>query len=194
MSPTGVSQNDQLPFATGYRKNGQIAPAWNHPFLIGSAGLRASSTDMLNFIKASLNLPGTPAIIAQAMKLTQTPYVSIKPHVNYGLGWQIDDIKTSHALKGLSVWKSFPAQRINTKNSPTHNKFILSKTGTTDGFHACIAIVPSKSTGVVVMINRMLPQGWSVVKKLAEDILRTILPSFFASETKIARKIKSPES
>lgn len=162
-----VAPNHTINYASGYDKQGNKAPRWRHPFLHGSAALKSSSTDMLLFLKASIGTPCTPPAIKLAMKLTQTPHVKINDR-HQGLGWQINDVA---CLK--------PTQRAHKKNvrSDKQLKFafngdaLIDKTGTTNGFHTYIAVIPNRNIGVVIMINRMLFSGWSKMKNVGREIL-----------------------
>lgn len=172
MSPVGVyvPENYKFQQATPYGKDGNPSATWQHPFYWGTGALRASSSDMLQFLKAALGLPETPVSIKKAMQLTQTPRIALKKNIKYGMGWQINDIKTFRSINNINVFKC-PATKIKKEKQIFNCNAVFDKTGTTDGFHAYIAAIPGKKTGIVIMINRAIPRGYTVVKNLGKEIL-----------------------
>lgn len=171
MSPIGtkVPEKYTCQRARGYDKSGKSTIFWQHPFLRGSAALCASSNDMLHFLAASLGLSETPVAIKKAMRLTQIPYIKLSDSIQYGLGWQIHDIKNFSTLSGR------PVKKIKKKDQIFNGNSVFDKTGTTFGFHAYIAVIPNKKTGIVIMINRALPNGFAKVKAIGKEILHDIL-------------------
>jgi beta-lactamase class C len=149
-------------------KKNETARYWDDPILHASGGVRATSADMLKFLKAALCLPGTPDSILSAMQLTQKPYISVA-HIYHGLGWEIknlDNLSCKHAI----TW-GFPAQKITAPEQLVIQNSILEKTGTTRGFHAYIGIMPGTQNGIVIMMNRALQNGRSSIKKTGRKIL-----------------------
>lgn len=172
MAPVGI----EVPlwyrphYAACYGKNGAQTIHWRNPILLGSAALRVSSADMLKFLKAAIGLPGTPTNIKLAMKTTQTPCVSLNDAVCYGLGWQVNDLEKFRSA-AVHVCNGCPAKKISGRDRIFDGHALFDKTGTTEGFHAYIAVVPSGQVGVVVMINRTLYGGSKMVKRLGKEIL-----------------------
>ncbi|MDR3550349.1 MAG: serine hydrolase [Candidatus Babeliales bacterium] len=169
MNHTGftVPQTHLLDYASCYDKQGNKAPHWHHPFLQGSAALKSSSSDMLNFLKASIGTPCTPSAIKKAMQLTQTPQVKISNR-HQGLGWQINDVallNSTHRTSKKNIHSNKKIKHI------FNGDALIDKTGTTNGFHAYIAVIPNRNIGIVVMINRMLFSGWAKMKHVGREIL-----------------------
>ncbi len=158
--------------ATPYGKDGKQTIYWNHPFLEGSAALYASSSDMFLFLKAALGVADIDESLKEAMKITQTTHVSIKNGINYGLGWQINNLACLYPSYIPTNISNCPAQSIKKYDKAYTGKVLLDKTGTTNGFHAYIGVIPDEKIGVVIMINRTLPSGYKVVRKMGRDILR----------------------
>ncbi|PKN03602.1 hypothetical protein CVU75_01430 [Candidatus Dependentiae bacterium HGW-Dependentiae-1] len=155
-----------------YDKMGKLTKRWHHPLLLGSAALRASSIDMLAFLKAAIGLPGTPERVVAAMHLTQTPHV-YQGNASIGLGWCIRDLQILASVKKRSgpLFKNACVCRVKKNKQVFNGHAFFDKTGTTEGFHAYIAAMPSYSKGIVVMMNRTLPKGWKVASKLGREIL-----------------------
>lgn len=172
MEPIGVWVPDRYKklCSSCYAKDGSQSIPWSdQPYLHGSGLLHASNVDMLNFLKASLGLPGTPDSIKQAMQFTQKPYV-IADDIKQGLGWQIDvlNIDTINKLDGAACCK---ASAVKKSERIFNGDFLFDKTGTTQGFHSYIAVIPNKKIGVVVMINKRLVAGFRPIKKFGRELL-----------------------
>jgi beta-lactamase class C len=169
MLPVGVTVPDHYKpnCAKGYDKKGKQTIHWDHPFLLGSAALRVSSVDMLNFLKAAIGLSGTPSHIKQAMQMTQTPYVILK-NFKHGLGWQITPLTTKRIFNGFSNYSFQKTKKI---EQVFNGNTLFDKVGTTHGFHAYIAVIPSYKAGIVVMMNRRLPNGARIINEIGRDIL-----------------------
>jgi beta-lactamase class C len=172
MAPIGMHVPPlYLPYcAACYDKAGSKTIAWNKPLLLGSAALRASSVDMLAFLKASLGLPGTPTRIMQAMRLTQTPYVMLN-YTSIGMGWSIRNAQLVARKKRSGLFQHAPVKRVKKNKQIFNPSALFDKTGTTEGFHAYIAAIPAQAKGIVVMMNRTLPKGWNVVSTFGKEIL-----------------------
>ncbi len=155
-------------YADCLNKVGEPARYWDDGLLHGAAAVRASSADMLKFLKAAIGLPGTPASISQAMQLTQKQHIQVA-HIRHGLGWEVKDVDNLVSKNSIS-W-GFPAQKITRSEKPTAHRQLFEKTGTTRGFHTYIGVIPGKKSGIVIMINRTMPQGWNSIKKIGRGIL-----------------------
>jgi len=154
-------------YAQGYDKQGNKSPHWNHPFLLGTAALRANNSDMLNFLKASIGLPDTPAHLKKAIQLTQTAIID-KGTIKQGMAWDMWNID---ALKHPNMYEGFKVQRIPHAQQIFDGDMLIGKTGTTAGFHAYIAVIPNQKVGIVIMINRMLWSGFAKMRNLGKEIL-----------------------
>lgn len=132
--------------AQGYNRRGLPSKLFQSNFLKGGGGLRSSIADMLNFLKANLNIPiaNAPASLLQAMQFAQQPQYTVNPHFIMGLGWQ----------------------RI-TRNG----KLFITKNGSNIGFSTFIGFIPDKKLGVVVLTNRNAAKagglGWDLLQQLS---------------------------
>jgi len=171
MAPIGVMVPENLTglYATCYDKLGEETCHWDHPFLIGSAALKASSTDMLNFLKAMVGVTDMPDSLRQAIKMTQLPYVSLDSF-RHGLGWQISMLGTGDLSE--KPFEIIQAQEIAQNDLSQDARILFEKTGTTHGFHAYIGVMPGKKSGIVVLFNRRLHNGWSVSKRFGRKLLK----------------------
>lgn len=169
MAPIGftIPQEKKSDCAIGYDKNGKQTVFWDHPLLVGSGGIRMSNPDMLKFLEAALALDHIPTPICQAMRLTQSPYVTLK-YFKHGLGWQITPL---HAKHRFNPFNSYPVKKL--KNRQFDGNAIIDKDGTTHGFHAYIAVIPNKKAGIAVMINGRLPHV-TILGTIAKEILMNL--------------------
>lgn len=173
MSPISINvPKKYMPhYADCVNKKGEPGRYWDDGVLLGSAALRATSADMLKFLKAAIGISGTPPSILKAMQLTQMPHIQVA-HIHHGLGWEVKDFQSMTA-KNAIAW-GFPAQKITMQERYLTDNVLFEKTGTTRGFHTYIGAIPRQQRGVVVMTNRTMPQGWSSIKKIGRKILRDL--------------------
>lgn len=153
-------------YAQGYNMAGNPAPRrnmkeWikppNSDWIFPATGaLKSTPRDMALFLKAALRLPGTPAYIADAMKLTQTTFVQTT-RFQQGLTWIIhpDPVKNKTKLLSAKIKGEFPANAY-TKGDIFDGNALMEKTGASGGFRAYIAVIPNQQKGVVVMANRYI--------------------------------------
>lgn len=109
--------------ATGHA-NGREVENWDIPTLAGAGAIRSSTSDMLKFLRANLELVDTP--LSSAMKLSHTPRHDKAGNNKVGLGWHIISGKN-----GDVTW---------------HN-------GGTGGYRAFAGFVKEINTGVVILTN-----------------------------------------
>lgn len=172
MSAIGVTVPEQFKkqYASCYDKLGNKSIAWNHEYLIGSAAIKVSSKDMQQFLKVAIGLPFPTISMSEAMQMTQLPYVVVDP-ISHGLAWEISHPKDIPMQKFFD-WPVGAAGDIIYEKYRVFDPYALyEKGGTTHGFHAYIAVIPNKKSGIVIMINKRRYDGWKVLKKLGRDIL-----------------------
>lgn len=131
--------------AQGFKPNGAMS-AWYLPtFMIGGGGVRSSAYDMLQFMKANMNLPTANAStsLLAAMQFAQQPRFNVNPHMILGLGWQ----------------------RITRDNA-----LFITKNGGNIGFSSFVGFSPDKKFGVVVLGNKARSHtnalGWKILQAL----------------------------
>jgi CubicO group peptidase (beta-lactamase class C family) len=177
MAPIGVvvPEKYQCHYARCYDKKGNDTTHWPHPFLIGSAAVRASTPDMLKFLKAAIGTADIPAPLLKAMRMTQTPYISMQ-HNKHGLGWEIAEAPYYSYPHSDTYFIGTPAQIINKKKNVLKKNALFYKTGTTFGFNTYIGAIPDAQCGVVVMVTRVIHRGWDAVTNLGKEILQKTSP------------------
>jgi beta-lactamase class C len=147
--------------AKGYNRAGDFMPPRDYLFSAASA-VKASGNDMQKFMRAALLLPGTPPNIANAMRLTQTPFASTGSY-QQGLGWVIIPLQRQNDMwilpKKSNSLGPTPAVQLSSLDSKYNARAIIEKTGTLDGFRSYIGIIPATQSGVVVLTNRYPAMG-----------------------------------
>ncbi|HXF29415.1 MAG TPA: serine hydrolase [Chlamydiales bacterium] len=113
-------------YAQGYSKEGNPVLPSKKSIIPASGALRSTAFDMLQFLKANLDVEG-PSQIRQAMQMAQKGYYRINDTLTMGLGWQ--RVHLSHIT-------------------------IVEKLGGAGGFSSYIGMVPEKKLGIVILANR----------------------------------------
>lgn len=151
MNPIGITVPNAYTsqMATGYTAAGKRTPKSSLGLFPTAYALKATGGDMLRFLNASLGLSGTPSSIVTAMQLTQTPVATIE-NWQQGLGWRINsplDLRLS----------ALPATPLASKDQVFNPHAKFEKTGGTGGFRAYIVAIPAEQTGVVILLNKYVP-------------------------------------
>lgn len=174
MSPIGITvpQAFLSDYAQGYDKIGQPVKPEPTGLFPAAGALKASGHDMLQFLKAAMGLPGTPVSVNEAMRMTQTPYVSTSS-MQQGLGWVISPITAENMSALLNPAKPnlgpLPATQLPPMKRQFSSDSLIDKTGATQGFQAYIAVIPKRKLGVVILANRYV--GSAEIMKLGREIL-----------------------
>lgn len=178
MTDTGLVGSTCFSCAQGYSWNGGAVNTTKTLLVIPAAGsIRASGRDMLKFLAAALQLPGTPPALANAFRLTQMPFFQTQ-YGSQGLGWEIHDFSRlnsdgyiSGKVKTLTLHSS-AAYEINPQ--PVSGIGMYDKTGSVAGFRAYIVVVPKRQTGVVLLVNTAMPRTQVVlmIRKVLYQLAR----------------------
>ncbi len=162
-------------YAQGYDKAGK--PLRVSPGALDSEayGVKTSPADLARYM--ALNMDPTPLEqpLQQAIAATHTGYYTVG-NTTQGLGWEmypyplsIDELlagnSTPMAMEPHPVTWLKPAQ-------PLRANTLVNKTGSTGGFGAYIAYVPSRGIGVVILANKNYPNAERV--KAAHAILQAM--------------------
>ncbi|WP_339540663.1 class C beta-lactamase [Pseudomonas sp. RA_5y_Pfl1_P24] len=164
-------------YAQGYDKD-------QNPVHVGSGaldseayGIKTSTQDLAHYVRVNMHPQTLGKPLQQAIATTHTGYYTVNG-MTQGLGWEyypypiklqalIDGNSTSMAMEPHKVnWLS-PAQ------APPTNA-LYNKTGSTRGFGAYVAYVPSKDVGVVILANKNYPNAERV--KVAHAIFSALNP------------------
>lgn len=162
-------------YAQGYDK--QQNPVRVSPGALDSEayGIKTSSQDLARYVIANMHPQTLEQPLQQAIAATHAGYYTVNG-MTQGLGWErypypvtlqalIDGNSTPMAMEPHAVNWLNPAQA-----QPAN--VLYNKTGSTGGFGAYVAYVPSKDIGVVILANRNYPNAERV--KVAHAILSAL--------------------
>ncbi|AZE89108.1 class C beta-lactamase [Pseudomonas orientalis] len=135
-------------------------------------GIKTSAQDMARYVMLNMHPETLSKPLQQAIATTHTGYYTVGG-MTQGLGWErypyplplqalIDGNSTPMAMEPHRVNWLKPAQA-------QPSKVLYNKTGSTSGFGAYVAYVPSRDIGVVILANRNYPNAERV--KVAHAIL-----------------------
>lgn len=147
-------------YAWGY--NREDKPVRVNPGLLDSEayGVKSNTTDMLRVIEAHMGIGNVSEKLSRALKTTRTGY--------YKTGEMIQDM----------IWEQYPypapIERMLAGNSPAvifepnpvtpilpplapGGAYIINKTGSTNGFGAYVAFIPTERIGIVLLANKNYP-------------------------------------
>src|SRR3990170_4016085 len=122
--------------------------------------MKTNVQDMSTFLALAIGLPNTPPNLKQAMQDTQTPRLEVNG-IEQGLVWQIHSLNDKDLLNEPEKTNlgPLPAKWL-PKNQPVFNaNKLIDKTGATTGFRAYIAVIPSQHRGLVILLNKYIPNG-----------------------------------
>ena len=162
-------------YAQGYDDRGEKTAHVQTLLFPGSASLKASASDMQKFLSAAIGLQGTPPRVFYPMRLTQSVFLKITEDKYQGLAWQIHPLENIgiNSLSTISYENNLGSMHVNQiYEHPLYNgNALIDKTGSTNGFHAYIAVIPSKKSGIVILANKNISNNEIV--KTARAILLT---------------------
>ncbi|WP_339532635.1 class C beta-lactamase [Pseudomonas mucidolens] len=159
-------------YAQGYDK--QDKPVRVSPgALDGEAyGVKTSPADLIHYVAMNINSSSLEKPLQQAIAATHTGYYRVNNTLQ-GLGWEMYSypVKLDALLAGNSTPMAMEPHKANwlTPAQPLRANILVNKTGSTGGFGAYVAYVPSKEIGIVILANKNYPNAERV--KAAHAIL-----------------------
>jgi beta-lactamase class C len=171
-----VPNSYQIYYVQGYNEKGRAVPKTDSRNLPAAGALKASLYNMQLFLKAAIGLNDVPANLRQAMQMTQTPFVRLANFMQ-GLAWEIHPInsQTKKSLLNQQAKKDLgplPAEVLPKNQQIFNGDALIDKTGATDGFRSYIAVIPNQKTGIVILMNRYVPN--EVIVAAGREILFTL--------------------
>lgn len=160
-------------YAWGHRDGRQVRMQPG-PLAEPTYGVRTTASDLLRFVQANLNPSALPPAMRRAVEATQVGHFRAGPLVQ-GLGWEQFPFPVSREwlLGGNSeemIFQPQPVQRL--RGVADASPRLFDKTGSTGGFGAYVAFVPSQRVGLVMLANRNYPIPARV--EAAWDILQAV--------------------
>jgi beta-lactamase class C len=170
-----VPQDQMALYAQGYNKDGK--PVRVTPGALDSEayGVKTSAADLLGYVGANMKPASLEKPLQQAIALTHSGYYTVGD-MTQGLGWEMYryPITLDRLLDGNSTPMAMEAHKVQWLNPPhaQPQNVLINKTGSTGGFGAYVAYVPSKDIGIVMLANKNYPNAERV--KIAHQILSAL--------------------
>ncbi|AVF38933.1 PNC family class C beta-lactamase [Pandoraea apista] len=170
-----VPKDQQANYAWGYGKDGKPIRVSPGVFEQEAYGVKTTASDLLRFVQANLGTPARDNALQQAILATHTGYFFDKP-MTQDLIWEQYPypVSVDALLEGNSnhmAYEPTPAHELSPPMAPASVVWI-NKTGSTNGFGAYVAFVPSKQMGIVLLANKNYPMDERI--RAAHHILTTL--------------------
>ncbi|HHF3047681.1 TPA: class C beta-lactamase [Vibrio alginolyticus] len=148
-------------YAFGYSSEGK--PVRVNPGILDAQayGIKSTSLDMLQYIEANMGQAQLNTDIENALERTHTKYFDTDTFTQ-AVGWEDYDypVSLSQLLKGNSSDVILKAKPVQASVSGTLGRDVwYNKTGSTGGFGAYVAYVPSEKIGIVILANKNYPNA-----------------------------------
>lgn len=162
-------------YAFGYSSEGK--PVRVNPGILDAQayGIKSTSLDMLQYIEANMGQAQLNTDIENALERTHTKYFDTDTFTQ-AVGWEGYDypVSLSQLLKGNSSDVILKAKPVQASVSGTLGRDVwYNKTGSTGGFGAYVAYVPSKKIGIVILANKNYPNAERV--EAAHHIISSVV-------------------
>ncbi|MGY2254645.1 class C beta-lactamase [Pseudomonas reactans] len=162
-------------YAQGYGKDGKPVRVGPGAMDSEAYGIKTSASDLLHYVEVNMRPATLDPVLQQAITTTHTGYYTVEA-MTQGLGWEMYPypIKLDALVEGNSTKMAVEPHPVNWLTPPQapHADTLVNKTGSTNGFGAYVAYVPSKEMGVVILANKNYPNGERV--KVAHAILSAL--------------------
>ena len=164
-------------YAEGQNQSGQPIRMTHGILADETYGVRATGPDLLRFVQANLGLLLLAGPLQRAIDATHQDYFRDEA-MTQDLIWEQYAWPTTLAtlLEGngeTMIYQATPVVPLLPPEKPRRTVWI-NKTGSTNGFGAYVAFIPSERTGIVILANR----AFSIRRRveLAYQILTTLRP------------------
>ncbi|UDM53238.1 beta-lactamase [Cupriavidus sp. MP-37] len=147
-------------YAYGYAKDGKPVRVTPGVLDAEAYGVKTTSADMMRFVMANIDSSGLDQTLRRALATTRTGYFRVGDMVQ-GLAWEMYPwpARRDSVLAGSSqqvVFEANPVARLEPPQA-ARGGMLVNKTGSTNGFGAYVAYVPSQRIGIVMLANKNYP-------------------------------------
>lgn len=147
-------------YAYGYAKDGKPVRVTPGVLDAEAYGVKTTSADMMRFVMANIDSTGLDETLRRALATTRTGYFQVGDMVQ-GLAWEMYawPAQRDSVLAGSSpqvVFEANPVARLDPPQA-ARSGMLVNKTGSTNGFGAYVAYVPSQRIGIVMLANKNYP-------------------------------------
>ena len=162
-------------YAWGYDQAGRAIHVRPGVLDAQAYGVKTTAADMIRFVEANLQPSSLPPLLRQAVQATQLGHFRAGPLVQ-GLGWEhyVAPVRLDALLAGnaaVMALEPHEAKAIARPAAAAAGTW-FNKTGSTNGFGAYIAFVPSLRAGIVLLANRNFPNAARV--RAAHAVLQSL--------------------
>jgi beta-lactamase class C len=130
---------------------------------------------MIRYVEANMKPTSLEGPMQRAIATTHTGYYKVGD-MTQGLGWELYNypVTLDTLLAGNSTQMTMEAHEVQwlTPPQPQPESVLINKTGSTGGFGAYVAYVPSKDIGIVILANKNYPNPERI--KIAHTILSAL--------------------
>ena len=162
-------------YAQGYNKDDKPVRVGSGALDSEAYGVKTSASDLIRYVEANMKPAGLEKPLQQAIATTHTGYYTVG-EMTQGLGWELYPypVTLDRLLAGNSTEMAMEAHEVKWLNppQPQPENVLLNKTGSTGGFGAYVAFVPSKDIGIVILANKNYPNPERI--KIAHTILSAL--------------------
>lgn len=170
-----VPKDHQANYAWGYGKDGKPIRVSPGVFDQEAYGVKTTASDLLRFVCANLGQPVQDDRLRQAINATHTGYFFDKP-ITQDLIWEQYPypVSVDALLDGNSARMAYEPTAVRELAPPMAPTPVawINKTGSTNGFGAYVAFVPSKQMGIVLLANKNYAMDERI--RAAHEILTTL--------------------
>lgn len=164
-------------YAFGYTKD--KAPVRVNPGMLADEayGVKTTAQDLTRFLKANMGMLQLGSTLQTALDNTRKGYFKVGD-MTQDLIWEeyalpVDLQVLQKGNSGAMIYNPTPVVAVVPPAAPSPNAWV-NKTGSTNGFGAYVAFVPSKRFGIVVLANKNYPneERVEIAHKIFEALSR----------------------
>ncbi|AYA01822.1 class C beta-lactamase [Acinetobacter sp. WCHAc010034] len=154
-----VPEEQKINYAFGYDEKDQPVRVNPGPLSDEAYGVKSTLPDMLNFVNANLNLDTNSPAMRKVLLDTHKGYFKVADSgMTQALGWEMFSYPTtSEILQASNSKQILLGSNSVVKELSQPKSKVFHKTGSTDGFGAYILFIPEEGFGLVMLMNKKIP-------------------------------------